>query len=184
MDSSEWLSAGALGIAALSIYASSILAPKRAAEMARRAALQAGRVAVYADTTRLLRTKYQELENCSIGWWQADLPDGSPSPKEAEEISALLSLYASPEVWALVQRSINCYWRAARHRMIAPEPESPREMAARLKVGEIVDELRELQDQALDAMRADLGTGPIFVEARRQARRDQAEEARRFMADG
>jgi len=161
MKPSDWISLGALAVAAISIVISALVAPRIAARLERGGRIRDERSDAYAETIRLLHSRVSEVDCASYGW---SPPPGAPSAEESAKINARLLIYASKPVWDTVQTFFDVYFRTAPDQLKSSiarnsgDLPSPDALAARLRLVPLRDQMQRLLEQAVNHMRDDLGT--------------------------
>lgn len=168
MEPEHWISLGALVVAAVSVVMSAWLAPQMAARLAQSGRIRDERSEAYSEGLRLLRARMRELEHAAYGW---PSDHRGPDDEEAARITSRLLLCASGPVWEAFQAFFRGYWSTSLDQLSADAARTREQddIAARLRIGRVHDELEHLMDETTDRMRADLGTGRVMM-ALRQAR--------------
>jgi hypothetical protein len=174
VEPEHWISLGALLVAAVSVVTSGWFAPKMAARLAESGRIRDERSAAYADGLRLLRARMRDLERSSYGW---PIDHRGPDDEEAARITARLLVCASGPVWEAFHAFFRVYNSTQRDQLFSDiaRVRAGDDVAARLRIGRVHDDLEHLMDETADRMRTDLGTGRFMVELT-QRRKRPAEE--------
>lgn len=168
MTPSDWISVGALMVAAVSVIVSGVLAPRIAARIATDQRTREERIAVYADTARLTRARVQEIDEESYGW---PAQEAGPDSDETSRITARLVLLGSPTVRRIFVEFFGAYWSAGRLTLHSHSAHAQGQdnIAARFEIGRIADRMKILNDQLIAAMQHDIGVEAIAAVTQRPA---------------
>lgn len=183
MQASEAIALAAVIVSGVTTSLSLAVVPLTTRKVQRDQRVHDERLGIYAETLSLLRARVQELEEVSLGW---PVHTQGPTGEQGESITSQLLIVGGDEVTAGVQRFFRHYWSttSATLRIDGARAAGRDDIAARLEVGKVVDEMRVLSDRIADAMRVDLGLKAVYDERRVRTKREAGERAMEEMQRG